>query len=50
MMPLKRVCTVMTPWKSVYAVNDALEPYSVEINELPMRARDIEAALNKHGS
>ena len=32
------------------AVNDALEPYSVEINELPMRARDIEAALNKHGS
>jgi len=27
------------------AVNDALSPYDIEINELPIRARDIEAAL-----
>tara|TARA_R110000868_G_scaffold4155_29_gene25523 strand:- start:1401 stop:3803 length:2403 start_codon:yes stop_codon:yes gene_type:complete len=27
------------------AVNDALAPYDIEINELPIRARDIEAAL-----
>jgi len=27
------------------AVNDALAPFDIEINELPIRARDIEAAL-----
>ena len=27
------------------AVNDALSPFDIEINELPIRARDIEAAL-----
>ena len=29
------------------AVNDALSPYDIEINELPIRARDIEAALHE---
>ena len=28
------------------AVNDALSPYDIEINELPIRARDIEEALH----
>ncbi len=27
------------------AVNDALRPLDIEINELPIRARDIETAL-----
>ena len=29
------------------AVNDALSPHGIEINELPIRARDIEAALHE---
>ncbi|PPR10172.1 MAG: Caffeine dehydrogenase subunit alpha [Alphaproteobacteria bacterium MarineAlpha11_Bin1] len=29
------------------AVNDALSPFDIEINELPIRARDIEAALHE---
>lgn len=32
------------------AVNDALAPLGIEINELPIRARDIEAAIHEAGN
>ena len=36
---------VNAPAAIASAVNDALAPLDIEINELPIRARDIEAAI-----